>query len=262
MGEYCRYGYAHGVRAAYAEAYPNWGEGPKLWVSLRLQWDPNQNVDSLLKEWYERAVGPEAAEDLAAYYAIWEDFWTRRALNSPWFSKGGQYLAFSNPAYLADVTVEDISKSRELLEKVLAKVKTGPQKARAELLLKAFEYYEASALAYPRGEEAAPSEITNEAGALRRIETVAKKAGMAEKRRRLVEEVFAGHPVLKHPLALDRYPMLQGQRVDRGRVVAAGRVDSRKRREREDAAGESGGLGSRDAPDAGPDGVGDRRRAT
>ena len=210
MGEYYRYGYKHGVRAAYAEAYPNWGEGPKLWVSLRLQWDPNQDVDALLKEWYERAVGPEAAEDLAAYYAIWEDFWTRRVLDSAWFTKGGQYLTFSSPAYLADVTDVDVSKSRTLLDRVVAKAKTEPQKARAGLLRRAFAYYEASALAYPRGEAAAPAEITDEAGALRQIETVARKAGMAEKRRRLVEGEFAGDPVLKHPLGLDRYPMLQG----------------------------------------------------
>ena len=30
MADYYRFGHEHGVRAMYAEAYPNWGEGPKL----------------------------------------------------------------------------------------------------------------------------------------------------------------------------------------------------------------------------------------
>jgi hypothetical protein len=40
MADYYRYGYGNGVRAMYAEAYPNWGEGPKLYVALKLQWNP------------------------------------------------------------------------------------------------------------------------------------------------------------------------------------------------------------------------------
>ena len=148
MAEGYRFGHANGVRAMYAEAYPNWGEGPKLYVSLKLQWDPAQDVDALLRDWYVRAVGPEAAADLAAYYAHWENFWTRRIRTSRWFSKTGQYLAFYNAGYLADVGQEEIAASRTLLERTLAKAQTGPQKARARLLLRAFEYYEASVYAY------------------------------------------------------------------------------------------------------------------
>lgn len=79
MSDYYRYARNHGVRAMYAEAYPNWGEGPKLYVSLKLQWNPDRDVDELLREWYVRAVGPDAAGDLADYYADWEDFWTLRS---------------------------------------------------------------------------------------------------------------------------------------------------------------------------------------
>ena len=89
MADYYRFGHAHGVRALYAEAYPNWGEGPKLYVSLKLQWDPGRDVDELLDDWYARCVGEQAAPDLAAYYAHWEDFWTRRVLEARWFTRGG-----------------------------------------------------------------------------------------------------------------------------------------------------------------------------
>ena len=124
MSEYYQYGYNHGVKAMYAEAYPNWGEGPKLYIALKLQWDPNRDVDELLKDWYLSAVGKEAAPYLVEYYDHWENFWTKRVIDSKWFTKGGQYLGFSHPGYLDVVSYEGISKSRRLLETVLAKTKT------------------------------------------------------------------------------------------------------------------------------------------
>lgn len=210
MSDYYRYAREHGVRALYAEAYPNWGEGPKLHVSLKLQWDPDQDVDELLREWYVRAVGPDAADDLAAYYAHWENFWTRRILESEWFTKSGQYLRFYNPGYLADVTAEDISKSRRLLENVLQKAGTPKQKARAELLMLAFEYYEASAVAYAGRGRAEELTVGNAADAVSILDEAERRLAMARKRQRLVTEVFPKHRELLHPIDFDRYPMLRG----------------------------------------------------
>jgi len=141
MADYYRFGHANGVRALYAEAYPNWGEGPKLYVSLKLQWDPARDVDALLDEWFTRCVGKEAAPYLAQYYAHWEDFWTRRILDSKWFTETGQYLSFYSPYYLTDVSLDEIDESRQLLEATLAKAGTQKQQARAQLLFDAFEYY-------------------------------------------------------------------------------------------------------------------------
>jgi hypothetical protein len=194
----------------YAEAYPNWGEGPKLYVSLKLQWDPNQDVDQLLSDWYLRAVGPKAADDLAAYFSRWEDFWTRRILDSQWFTKGGQYLRFNHPGYLADVTDEDLSTSRELLDRVLRNTETPQQKARAELLMLAFEYYEASALAYGAGRQAETLVVQTEDQALDALDRAQRCIQMAAKRRRLVLEVFPRHPELLHQIDLDRYVALRG----------------------------------------------------
>jgi len=101
-----------------------------------------------------RYVGPAAAPDLAKYYAIWERFWTKDILKSDWYTPGGQYLSFSTPGYLADVKSEDIAASRRLLDSAIAKCKTPRQRARAELLEKAFQYYEASVLSYQAGVEA------------------------------------------------------------------------------------------------------------
>jgi len=147
MADYYRYGSMHGVKVMYAEAYPNWGEGPKLYVTLKLQWNPALDVDSLLRDWYEKAVGKEAAFYLAAYYKIWEKFWTQTILKSEWFTPTGQYLAFGDPDYLRMIT-DEVAESRQLLESVVAKTRTLDQRTRANIMLRAFEYYEASAISY------------------------------------------------------------------------------------------------------------------
>ena len=210
MADYYRFGHANGVRALYAEAYPNWGEGPKLYVSLKLQWDPHQDVDLLLKDWYVRAVGPDAADDLAAYYALWEDFWTRRILESKWFTKGGQYLRFTDPSYLADVTEKDVTTSRTLLEQVVQKAKTPAQQARARLLLAAFEYYEASAVAYRGNRLSGELLVQTEAEALDSLSQGERCLRMAKKRQQVLMKEYPKYPALLHGIDFNRRPLLRG----------------------------------------------------
>lgn len=210
MADYYRFGHANGVRALYAEAYPNWGEGPKLYVALKLQWDPTRDVDTLLNEWYVRCVGEEAAPHLAQYYAHWETFWTERAPKSAWFTEDGQYLDFSSPNYLHDVSIDEIKESRTLLETVLAKAATEKQKARAKALLDAFEYYEATAYAFRASEEGGDAVIESEAQALTLLDTLDEAVGYAEKRKHLALEVFPNDPLLVHPLAIDRFGEMMG----------------------------------------------------
>ena len=210
MGEYYRFGHANGVRAMYAEAYPNFGEGPKLYVALKLMWDPEQDVDALLRDWYVRAVGPDAADDLAAYYAHWEDFWTRRIVDSKWFTERGQYLAFHSPGYLADVTDEDVTKSRQWMENVVAKAGTDQQRARAKLLMLAWEYYEASAVAYSADRLTRELPLMTEADALKALERAERCLVAAERRAELLMDEFPKHPALAHSLSFDRRPRLQG----------------------------------------------------
>ena len=210
MAEYYRFGHANGVRALYAEAYPNWAEGPKLYVSLKLQWDPKQDVDSLLSEWYERCVGAAGAPFLAKYYAHWEDFWTRRVLGSSWFSKGGQYLSFNDPRYLHDIELSEIDTCRGWLEKAIELAATDRQRARGRLLLQAFEYYEATAYAFKTGTNDGGEAITTEAGALAALSGVNRAVVAAHRRRVLALEEFPQHPVLIHPIPITRSPLVTG----------------------------------------------------
>jgi hypothetical protein len=209
MAENYRYASEHGVRAHYAEAYPNFGEGPKLYLSLKLQWNPTQDADALLRDWYVACVGAEADEDLAAYYSIWEAFWTGPALRCGWYTAKGEYLNFSSPAYLEVVDLERIKQSRSLLEKVVGKTKTEDQRARARSLLRAFEYYEASAYAYAGGKEARTNVISGEQAALDFLSKAGNTLGASLRRKHLVES-FRDDPLLCHPLPPDQYGLLSG----------------------------------------------------
>ncbi len=196
MADYYRFGQANGVRALYAEAYPNWGEGPKLYVAVKLQWDPQRDVDELLSDWYVACGGEEAAPLLAQYFAHREDFWTRRILDSDWFTIAGQYLPHKRePGYLLEVTPEELAQCREWLEQALAATKTEDQRWRVQTLLDGFSYYEASALCYQVGAEA-QEPPADEAEALARLDRVERAMVLGRERDRLAYEVFADHPAM------------------------------------------------------------------
>ena len=143
MAEYYRFAYENNVRALYAEAYPaaDWREGPKLYLSLKLQWNPNLDVDKTLKEWYECAVGKEAAPYLAEYFAFWEEYWTKRIPQSEWFKSGrkNQYLDFNSSNYLVPLRIDDMVKCEQLLKLVVEKAGTEKEKSRANFFLSSFE---------------------------------------------------------------------------------------------------------------------------
>ena len=144
-----------GVQAFYSELYPNFGEGPKPWLSTKLQWNPYQDVDALLDEWYLRAVGPEAASDLKAYYEIWQKFWEEDIVETDWYKAWKNnfprpnFMPLFTATYLKDVSQADLTESRRLLESAVAKAQTAKQKKRAQDLLNMFKYYEISAFNYP-----------------------------------------------------------------------------------------------------------------
>jgi hypothetical protein len=135
MRDYLRYAREHRVKALYAEAYPGWHEGPKLYLALRLQWDPDLDAAAVLDDWYRAAVGPAAAPHLAEYFAFWERYWTERVPASVWFTNpttfDGTYLPYRDRRYLDGLTPADLERCRGLLGEALAKAGTPAQKARA-----------------------------------------------------------------------------------------------------------------------------------
>lgn len=197
--DYYKYAATHGVKAMYAEAYPNWGEGPKLYLALKLMWDPEQNLSTLLNDWYAMAVSQKAAPYLAAYYSLWENIWTVRIPNSHWFlNLGGQFLAFNCPEYLDWITFDDMEKSRKLLESAVNNANTNKENIHAKYLIKSFEYYDASVLSFLGVER-------NKRQPGKNTEYYIK---LNNRRYQLVRE-FQNNYILMHPLRFDeRYEYL------------------------------------------------------
>lgn len=161
MKEYLQWGRANGVRYYYSEVYPNWNTGPKVWIQARLLWNPDLDVDQLLTEWCQRAVGEAAAPSLKAYYALWEKFWTHDIMQSNWDipsarnhsipvwnRRSGQYLPFETPTYLLSVPDDYLRISRQYMEETVAKTNTQLQRQRAEKLAAMWNLFEVSARLY------------------------------------------------------------------------------------------------------------------
>lgn len=210
-----KYAEEQGVIGHVAELFPNFGEGPKPWVSAKLQWNPDQDVDELLNNWYVSAVGEDAAPYLKEYFDNWEHFWTTKIFESAWYKTWKinglfNYLDMSNSSYLEEVTKEDIGESRRLLELVVANAETNKQKARAQLLLKAFEFYEASALSYTRSNVKDPA---NAQEANEMMDDIILSFSMAKKRLELAAE-FANHPTLFLPLSPTKLDGIQTPMIE------------------------------------------------
>lgn len=204
-----RYAKQLGIVAHYAELYPNWGEGPKPWLTAKLMWNPDLNVDALLGQWYERAVGPDAAPYLAQYYELWESFWTERAIATPWFQPDVTYQAFNSGGYLNAVQPEDISTSRTLIDTMLANPGTPGQQVRAQKIARAFDYYEASAATFPR-DLPAPAGAAAALDVLENLENTWRTRLVAAQRRLDLVAEFKNDPILVHPLDPNVYGLVWG----------------------------------------------------
>jgi len=76
---------AQGVRAYHGEEYPHWGlSTPKTYITARLLWDVNADVEALLDDFCQRFF-EEASAPMRKYYARLEEIWnTQPALeNAP-----------------------------------------------------------------------------------------------------------------------------------------------------------------------------------
>ena len=178
MQEYLSWGAAHHVRFYISELYPNWGEGPKPWILAKLLWNPNQDVDALLDDWYTHTAGKAAAPKLRAYYAIWEKFWTQDILQSQWWSGAGPYMPFVNQSYLADIPKSYIEQSTALLNEAYELADTPQRKMRVGKLRDVWlRFYQPNIVVY-QGEHKKSEPVQTEAQALAMIDEAAavKKA--------------------------------------------------------------------------------------
>lgn len=140
------WGAANKVKYYFAEVIPAWGEGPNLWVLAKLLWNPHQDVDALLDQWYHAAVGEKATASLKAYFEIWEKFWRDEIRSSRWYSSSNLWQAFDNTDYLNSVPLALLDQCDRLLEETIRLTETPAQKQRAEALQKIWKVYRLSVI--------------------------------------------------------------------------------------------------------------------
>jgi len=147
MGEYLKWGKDHNIKYYYAELYPNWGEGPKPWLLTKLLWNPDQNVDVLLDDWYNRVGGKKASPKLRKYFELWEGFWENDIQKSSWYDVDKQYLKFNDLGYMNNIPMDYITQSDQLLNDAYNLADSPIRKKRVEELLKMWNIYKLAFLA-------------------------------------------------------------------------------------------------------------------
>ncbi|HCL27897.1 MAG TPA: hypothetical protein DIC52_05630 [Candidatus Latescibacteria bacterium] len=137
MQEYLSYGSRNDVEHYYAEAYiaDDYREGPKYWLTMKLLWNPELDVETALDEWYAAAVGPQAAPYLKRYFARWERFWTAEIHASEWFQdmKESTYCQYSDTRYFAAVSRDLLDSQMGLLQATEAAASSALGRKRARM---------------------------------------------------------------------------------------------------------------------------------
>ncbi len=177
------------VKYYYAEVYPNFGEGPKDWVQSKLLWNPNQDVDALIDDWCNHAVGNQAAPHLKAYYGLWEKFWTQVIPNSAWYNRQTDYQAFNITSYLLDVPEEYIAESDRLWTEIVKSAGTPTQKARAEKLQQMWQLYKSSIIARQGDELWKQAQLNTDAQALEYLHRCLNAIGHTQKRLQILSDM-------------------------------------------------------------------------
>jgi hypothetical protein len=141
--QYVRWARDHQVKAWYAETYPFFGEAPKYYVMPRIWWNPDRDVDAILREWYQCAFG-RAAAPMKAYFDHWEDYWTTRVPKTEHFArcKNDQYL-LGNSGWLQAAKTEDIQKADAWIAQARKLADTPETQARVAVMARSWEYYRA-----------------------------------------------------------------------------------------------------------------------
>lgn len=208
MAEYWRFAKEVGVKGMYAEAYPNWGEGPKLYVAAKLLWDPGLDVDRLLSDYFDKCYGAAGGE-MRQYFDLWEEIWHDRVPKTEWFkSCQGQYLAFYTCEYLDVVTEGDVSKARSLIDSALAKADSPGARKRVEVMAKMFRFYELNCLVFLGHRKCSAGAPRDDKEAADLMKVGARTADLCAERQKCLNEMLPKDSLLAPAMAMDRFASL------------------------------------------------------
>jgi len=128
VGQALPFAHQAGVRAFYAEVYPNWGlDGPKAWLATQLLWDATANPAELLNIYY-RDFWQEAAGPMRDFFAACDEQWLNQPKPSYWikyYNDEHQHLLFP----------------REVRQRLLGLLAAAQASARSDLTRKRVEFF-------------------------------------------------------------------------------------------------------------------------
>ena len=145
-----REGYKMRVRHAFIQHSPLglgdnhneqiWAEGPMAYMTYKLLWNPFQDENKILDDWYQTAVGPKAAPYLRSYFERLEKFWTKDMPRSDWFKRCARtYLVGTWHDYLFELEPKFFEKCAKDLDMVCKLAPEGDCKKRAEYFRAGFQ---------------------------------------------------------------------------------------------------------------------------
>jgi len=190
--QFMKYAHSHGVSAMYETGISSTSEGPKRYLYLKLMWDVDANVSKLLDEWYRLCVGEKAAPYLKEYFQFWENFWQGEDIRKTrWFAtKGDTYMKQGLGSYMYALKRGNMARCRKLMEQAVANAVTPRQKERAKILMRDFEYYEATAYAFSAEITPVSGVPASKAQAVEIINNIPRAVNYANKRKQILESMW------------------------------------------------------------------------
>jgi len=219
--EHFRYAHAQGARVSFIELNAQWGyDAAKAWLTARLLWNTDADVDTLLAEFYDPFYG-EASTPMQAFFAYAEKVWIRQTGSAVW----NKYFREIEQAAL--FTPEDVAILEGHLQEAMATAQTETVRERLALTEAALattralvDYYAAWSIAAGAETQAALQALPDYWRSRAALEdNLRKRSDMAERiRRRYLEVSFLPDPTarvltqaLEQGLSLPEIPAHHGE---------------------------------------------------
>ncbi len=190
----------HNLKGIVAEIYPNWGlDAPRLYLTARIWWNPDVNVDALFDDWNERMFR-EAAEPMKKYFRRCEQAWTQPRQQG-WLT---DFAIFMRTPWLEVYTPEIIEELTGYLDEAAKLAQSDLVKERLGFFRKTWDLGVVFAQAHwaSAGEEltelmAQDAPLEQVAAVLREMPRIAKRADLEkEVRDRVGDDRIAFFPIL------------------------------------------------------------------
>jgi len=215
MVESIRFLNTQGVDVFFSQLPSMWGhDGPKAWLAARLLWDPRQDADALLAEFYGEFFGP-AAEAVRGFYELAESHRNANAGTAEWIKY------YRDEGAISWWTPEVLAEMRDRLDEAESAVDPGSRYAgRVAVVSEAFELTELYA-AFHRARLALLRQVwadavRPEAGSAAATRFLEARARFRERARDLVKQPY--HGAYRHFLTIkqtDPLPLWIGRGAER-----------------------------------------------